>query len=96
MDGISVVEFQKEFTEINLRLMKEDIKLYDLVIIGLYTVETKRGFKVKKIGKTGRAGTKVTFEVIKDKKDFEEYLDKLKGMLDEYNKKYDTSYTLEK
>lgn len=96
MDGISVVEFQKEFTEINLRLMKEDIKLYDLVIIGLYTVETKRGFKVKKIGKTGRAGTKVTFEPIKNKEDFEEYLNKLKGMLDEYNKKYGTNHTLEK
>lgn len=93
MNGISVVEFQKGFPEINLKLMKENIKLYDLAIITLYTIESERGFKVKKIGKTGRKGTKVTFEPIKNKEYFDEYLDKLKVMLDEYNKKYDTNYT---
>ena len=63
-----VMEFQNEFETINLDMMKNDTKNYDMAILVAYTLETKRGFIVKKQGKTTRKGTKFTYKACKMKK----------------------------
>lgn len=87
-----VLEFQKEFPTINLDLMKNDIKKYDMAILAAYTVELERGFIVKKQGKTTKKGTKFTFKPCEDKSELENYAFKLYELLKEYNKKYNTNY----
>lgn len=90
MNGIQVMGFQKEYPIVNLKVQKEDEKGYEYSILILYTLETERGFKVKKIGKTTGKGTKVTYEVIKNEKDALEYKSFLEGKVKEFNEKWGT------
>jgi len=90
MEGIQVMGFQKEYPTVNLKMQKEDEKGYEYSILILYTLETERGFKVKKIGKTTRKGTKVTYEVIKSKDEALDYKKLLEQKVKEFNNKWDT------
>ncbi len=51
MEGISVVEFQKEFPVLNLELSKNE-KDFERGIIAIHVAELEKGFIVKKINKT--------------------------------------------
>lgn len=95
MRGISVVEFQKEYSEINLKMMREDIKKYDMAIIVGYTIELEHGFIVKKINKTNSRGTKFTFKACESKEEPKKYREVLSNLIDDYNKKYGTNYCWE-
>jgi len=90
MEGIKVMGFQKEYPTVNLKMQKEDEKGYEYSILILYTLETERGFKVKKIGKANKKGTKVTYEVIKNEKDALEYKSFLEKKVKEFNEKWGT------
>lgn len=87
-----VMEFQKEFEMINLDMMKNDVEKYDLAILVAYTLETERGFIVKKQGKTTKKGTKFTYKACKDEAEAKEYSLKLHELLKQYNEKYKTNY----
>lgn len=87
-----VMEFQNEFETINLDMMKNDTKNYDMAILVAYTLETKRGFIVKKQGKTTRKGTKFTYKACKDEEEAKEYSLKCHKLLQQYNEKYNTNY----
>lgn len=91
-----VMGFQKEFEMINLDMMKNDVEKYDLAILVAYTLETERGFIVKKQGKTTKKGTKFTYKACKDEAEAKEYSLKLHELLKQHNEKYKTnagSYT---
>lgn len=87
MEGIQVMGFQKEYSTVNLKMQKEDERIYDYSILILYTLETERGFKVKKMGKTTRKGTKVTYEVIKSEGEALDYKKLLEQKVKEFNDK---------
>lgn len=91
MANITVKEITYTYTKINSKL-KEKIsnQEYDFVILGLYTEKCREGFKVKKIYKTNNFGTKVKYEAIKDKNDFDEYIEKVNKLVDAHNDKYGT------
>lgn len=88
MNGIQVMEFQKEYTTVNLEMQKEDQREYEYAILILYTLETDKGFKVKKIGKTTRKGTKVTYEAFKSETDSLDYKKLLEQKVKEFNDKW--------
>lgn len=92
MGYATVMEFQKEFEMINLDMMKNDIEKYDMAILGAYALETKKGFIVKRQGKTTKKGTKFTYKACKDEKEAKEYSLKLHELLKLYNEKYNTNY----
>ena len=93
LESIQVLEFQTEYPTINLDLMKKT-KDYDMAIIVVYMLETERGFIVKKIGKTYKKGTKVTYKACESEEEAKKYREKLNELLNDYNKKYGTKYTL--
>lgn len=88
MEGIQVMGFQKTYTAVDLKMQQENEKVYEYSILLLYTFETERGFKVKKIGKTNRSGTKVTYEVIKSEEEAIEYKKLLEQKVKEFNDKW--------
>lgn len=88
MEGVQVMGFQKEYPKVNLKMQKETPHFYEYAILNLYAFETESGFKVKKIGKTTRKGTKVTYEAFKSKEDAEEYRKLLIDKVKEFNDKW--------
>lgn len=92
MADIEVIEFKKEYPSMNLDEMKNNPKDYDMAILVAYTLETERGFIVKKQFKTTKKGTKFTYKACKNEEEAKEYSLKLKELLDQYNKKYETNY----
>lgn len=88
MEGIQVMGFQKIYSAVDLKMQQENEKVYEYSILLLYTFETERGFKVKKIGKTNRNGTKVTYEVIKNEEEAIEYKKLLEQKVKEFNDKW--------
>lgn len=92
MANIEVIEFQKEFPIMNLRLMKDDKAKYDMSILIAYTLETERGFIVAKQYKTTKKGTKFKYKACKNEEEAKEYSLKLKALLDKYNEEYNTNY----
>ncbi|KZL94344.1 hypothetical protein [Clostridium magnum] len=88
VDGIEVVQYQIEYPTLNLKEQKENEKAFDYGMLYCYTKECEKGFKVKKVGKITRKGTKFTYEVIKDKVDFEQYKVLLNKMIDDFNAKH--------
>ena len=94
MNDISILGFTETYPKINLELKENKKQDYDLVILGLYTEKCKDGFKAKKIYKTNKQGTKVKYEVIKDKNDCADYIEKVKKLVELYNKEYGTNLKL--
>lgn len=88
MAEIAVVGYSKQFPTVNLKMQNDDPIGYDYSILILYSLETDKGFKVKKIGKTTGKGTKVTYETIKDKEDAIKYKEILESKVKDFNKKY--------
>lgn len=73
MGYATVMEFQKEFPTVNLDMMKNNEKEYDYAMLILFTLEAERGFKAKRVGKTTKKGTKVTYTAFKNKEDVKEF-----------------------
>lgn len=88
---IGVFEYQIEYPPLNLTEQKEDSRKFDYGMIYCYSKECENGFKVKKVGKTTRRGTKFTYERIKDRADFEQYKVLLNKMIEDFNTKYGES-----
>ncbi|MBM7835929.1 hypothetical protein [Clostridium sardiniense] len=88
MEDVQVMGYGMEFTLINLKLKNENQMMYDFVILDLYTSELSKGFKVKRINKTTRKGTKVNYESIKDRKDLEDYMKLVNSKIEEFKGKY--------
>lgn len=87
----SVFQFQIEYPPLNLKAQTEDTRKFDYGMIYCYSKECENGFKVKKVGKTTKKGTKFTYEKIKDKVDFEQYKVLLNKMIEDFNTKYGES-----
>lgn len=87
---ITVKEIQIIYPLLNSDLKEESIKDYELAILGIYAEKCGSGFKVKKIYKTNKRGTKVKYEAIKDKDDFDNYIEKVKELINVHNEKYGT------
>lgn len=94
MGDITVKEFRVEYPLLNSNFKEKNIKEYDFLILNIYTEKCKEGFKVKKVYKTNKNGTKVSYEAIKDKMDFADYIEKVKKLVDIYNKQYGTNLKL--
>lgn len=88
MEDVQVMGYGMEFPLINLKLKNENQMMYDFVILDLYTSELSKGFKVKRINKTTRKGTKVNYESIKGRKDLEDYMKLVNSKIEEFKGKY--------
>lgn len=82
------LEYQKNFKSVNLKLKNDDEKSYEYSILILYTLEIENGFKVKKIGKTTKIGTKVTYESFKSDEDVLKYKELLESKAKEFSEKW--------
>lgn len=87
---IRVVEFQKHYKTINLDMMNNNPKEYDKAIIIVHTLETENGYVVKKIGKTYKNGTQITYKPIESRNEAEKYSSKVRSLIEGYNIKYRT------
>lgn len=88
MGYATVMEFQKEFPTVNLDMMKNNEKQYEYSMLILFTLEAARGFKVKRVGKTTKQGTKVTYTAFKSKEDVKEFDSIMRKKVDEFNTKW--------
>lgn len=73
-NDVQVIEFQKEFPTVNLKLLQQEERKYEYSILILYTLETENGFMVKKVGKTTNKGTKVNYTPFKNDENIKENL----------------------
>lgn len=89
--GVKVFQYQIEYPYLNLNQQKEDERKFDYGMLYCYIKESEKGFKVKKVGKTTKKGTKFTYEKIKDNEDFEEYKALINKMVSDFNSKYGES-----
>lgn len=94
MSDIQCIEFQKEYPVVNLKMKKENEKQYEYSLLVLYTLETERGFMVKKIGKTTNKGTKVNFIPFKSDEDVKKYKALLQDMATKFTAKWGTNVKL--
>lgn len=90
-DGVYVLEYAIEYPTLNLKAKEDDEKTFDYGMLYCYSKECGEGFKVKKVGKTTKKGTKFTYTAIKDRYDFEEYKKVLNEMISNFNYKYGTN-----
>lgn len=88
IDGVCVLEYAIEYPTLNLKAKKDDEKVFDYGFLYCYSKECEKGFKVKKVGKTTKKGTKFTYTAIKDEHDLEECKKTLKQMISNFNYKY--------
>lgn len=94
MEGISVQGYQMECPPMNLELLRTDKKRFDMFLIVAHIEEAKKGFKVKKVGKTTKKGTKITYSAIENEEDLKQYVSKMRDLVKQYNENYGTNYTL--
>ncbi len=92
MSDFEVIEFQKEYPTLNLNALKNNPKDYDMGILVAYSMETKRGFVIKKQFKTTKKGTKFTYKACNGEEEAKEYSLKCHELLKQYNEKYKTNY----
>lgn len=90
-NDIEVLEYQIQYPTLNLNLKKEDKMMFDFGIIYAHSNQCDKGFKVKKIFKTSKKGTKFTYESIKSNEDFEEYKSLINDMINKFNAEYEVS-----
>lgn len=90
------LEYSKSFKSVNLKLKQEDEKGYDYSMLVLYTLETDKGFKVKKLGKTTKNGTKVTYEAFKSNEDTLNYEELIVAKTKEFSEKWNINLKVEK
>lgn len=84
---ISVVGFSKKFTSVNLDLKQKE-QVFSEVLIGIYTLHLSEGFKVGKINKTTKKGTKVKYVPIKSDEELKDYIEEINKRLEEHNQNY--------
>lgn len=94
IEDINVQGYGMEYPPMNLKLFKTDKKTYDMCVITAHIEGINNGFKVKKIGKATKKGTRITFTTIKSKEDLKQYSIKIRELLNQFNKNYGTNYTL--
>ena len=83
MDGnFEIVNFQKEYCYLNNKFKKTEEELFNLGVVVAYISELGNGFMVKKQLKTNSRGTKFSYEKINNQEELNEYVSKVKKMLD--------------
>ena len=82
-----VVEFQKNYSILDIRFEKVDKELFDLGILVAYTSELNNGFMVKRQLKTTNKGTKFNYKQIENQEELDNYNSKLKEMVTKLNPK---------
>lgn len=80
---VSVIEFLKTYPNINTELSEAKFKL---AIIAIYESELSRGFIVKKIYKTYKKGTNVTYKACESEEEMREYKEKSKFISERFYK----------
>lgn len=84
---ISVQGFSKNFTSVDLEMTKKG-EVFNQILIAIYSFHICEGFKVGKINKTTKKGTKVRYIPFKSDKELKEYVEKINKMIKECNEKY--------
>ncbi|WP_084108655.1 hypothetical protein [Clostridium cavendishii] len=88
LEEVELLEYQIEYPTLNLVIKKDNKRMFDYGMLYCYTKECEKGFKVKKVNKTTKKGTKFTYTAIKNKQDFEEYKKMVNEMIDNFNMKH--------
>lgn len=89
MTELILDEFVTEYPSLNLKLKEEAKQIYDLYLIGVYIAEYGKGFRVKKVYKTNKKGTKVRYKAILSKEEVDETIEEIKMLINEYQNNYD-------
>lgn len=77
MDNISVSEYQMTFKTITKNLFEQDEVMYQKMLYVAKVEEAKKGFVVKKMNKSNRNGTSITFHRAKTAEEFDLYCKQL-------------------
>lgn len=94
MGMISVQGYQMEYPPMNLEMLRTNERSFNMSLLVAHIEEAKKGFKVKRIGKTTKKGTKITYTAIENEEDLKKYGNKLRDLVKQFNEKYGTNYTL--
>lgn len=70
IEGMSITGFQKSWSIMNLDVYKNDNELYNKYLAFAEIQEFNKGFKIKRVGKSTRKGTTITFEAIKTEEEY--------------------------
>ena len=82
---VRVIEFSKTYPNINTELSEAKFKL---AIIAIYESELSRGFIVKKIYKTYKKGTNVTYKACESEEEMREYKEKVNLLVKDFTKNH--------
>lgn len=88
MKDVKIVGFDQLFKTVNLDLKNNDELSYDYAMLLIYTTNAKKGFKVKKIYKTTKNHTRVSYIPFESREDVSEYDKFVSEKVDEFNKKW--------
>lgn len=94
MSYATILGFKNTFPIINWGVMKKNEKVYDIEILHLYLLNVKKGYKVKKIWKTTKKGTSVTYTAFKNQKEIGEYFEEFNKRVNEFNSKWNENFPL--
>lgn len=78
LEGCSVLGFKTTYTQLDLKMSKEEPIKYEGLLLGLAANELRRGFKVKRTCKATKKGTSVEYEAVKTDEEFEAALKDIK------------------
>lgn len=89
MREYEIIGYTIDFPYIDLELKKSDPRSYELALIVCHVEEaTKKGMKVKRICKTTKKGTSISYIPIENEKDSMEYADKVEKMIADFRAKF--------
>lgn len=92
---MEVLEHEIVYPNLDIQKLINEKKLFDFETIKAYIKEYKKGFKVRKISKTHKTGTRFTYIKINNNDELNDYKQFLVEMLREYNNKYNDKITME-
>ena len=90
------LEYEIKHENLNIEKLIKDKKKFDYEMVAAHIREYRKGFKVKKISKTHRTGTRFSYIKIAGYDDGEEYFGFLTEMIREYNNKYNDEINIHK
>lgn len=95
MNGVTVCEFQMDYTELNLNLQKKYPKNYEVRLFYAMLAQAQKGFRHKRINKVTGKGTSVKY-IPMTESDLPQVRDYFFKKAEEINEKYGTDIQLTK
>jgi phenylalanyl-tRNA synthetase alpha subunit len=97
MGTVKCIEYNKQYYKLDLKLYKEDRRLYELVKINLWLKELQdKYYFAKRWNKPTLKGTNVKFKAVETKEEYQDALKKIRDYVKQINAEFGFNFVEEK